>query len=93
MATATARRASNRLLQAGAFVRGRHLDEAAAEVAALAAVLAALRTAGTEHMDMVAFGLEQQLREEERSVVLSLMAPDVDPPVRRAVECALGLDD
>ena len=45
MANATARRAANRLLQAGAFVRGGDAEEAAAEVASLAAVLGALRTA------------------------------------------------
>lgn len=76
-------------------MRACHREEAAAEVAALAAVLAALITgenSGAAHnLELVALRLEQQLSEEERRVVLGLTAPEVSPEVSGVIQRALGL--
>lgn len=76
-------------------MRAGHREEAAAEVAALAAVLAALSTSkepgAAQNMELVALGLEQQLSVEERKVVLDLTAVEVSAEVRGIIECALGL--
>ena len=90
VANATARRAANRLLQAGAFVRGGDVAAAAAEVAATAAVLKSLND-NDHNMDLVALKLERTLTEEERGRVLDLTEQDVDAQVRYAIACALGL--
>eukprot|EP00740_Mantoniella_antarctica_P010750 CAMPEP_0181379906 /NCGR_PEP_ID=MMETSP1106-20121128/19247_1 /TAXON_ID=81844 /ORGANISM="Mantoniella antarctica, Strain SL-175" /LENGTH=518 /DNA_ID=CAMNT_0023498873 /DNA_START=15 /DNA_END=1571 /DNA_ORIENTATION=+ len=90
---ATERRAASRLLQAGAHVRAGDTAAAEAEVAALAGLLAAFGElrGGQAHLEVVAFGLERQLSTEERTVVLNLTAVEVDPEVRRAIACALGM--
>jgi hypothetical protein len=77
-------------------LRGGERAAAVAEVAALARVLAALAPSSpdsppTDWVEQVAFGLQQQLGQSERAVVLGLAPADVDSGVHTSIGYALGL--
>lgn len=93
VANAVARRAYNRLLQAGASVRSGDEATAAAEVLALAAVLGALggSRGGSDHLELVALGLERLLRDEERRKVMALLPAEAEANVQEGIRVALGL--
>jgi hypothetical protein len=96
VADAAARRAGDGVLRAAAALRAGEEDDAAAEMERLARVLRALEATAGEHLALVAFGLEKQLREEERRKVLALFddagGDAADRGARDAVACALGLE-
>ena len=88
---ATARKSAAGLLQAGAFVRSGDADGARADLIRLARTLATFKASAGEYLDLVAFGLEQQLSEAERKIVMGLVPEDASEEVRGAIRCALGL--
>ena len=91
MANATARKSAAGLLQAGAVVRSGDADGARADLIRLARTLATFKASAGEYLDLVAFGLEQQLSEAERKIVMGLVPEDASEEVRGAIRCALGL--
>lgn len=91
VANATARKSAAALLQAGASVRGGEAESARVDLKKLTSVLRTFRACAGEYLDLVAFGLEQQLSEAERKIVLGLVPKETSEDVRGAIRCALGL--
>ena len=91
VANATARKSAAALLQAGASVRGGEAESARVDLKKLTSVLQTFRACAGEYLDLVAFGLEQQLSEAERKIVLGLVPKETSEDVRGAIRCALGL--
>ena len=91
VANATARKSAAALLQAGASVRGGEAESARVDLKKLTSVLQTFRACAGECLDLVAFGLEQQLSEAERKIVLGLVPKETSEEVRGAIRCALGL--
>ena len=91
VANATARKSAAALLQAGASVRGGEAESARVDLKKLTSVLRTFRACAGEYLDLVAFGLEQQLSEAERKIVLGLVPKETSEEVRGAIRCALGL--
>jgi len=91
VANATARKSAAALLQAGASVRGGEAESARVDLKKLTSVLQTFRACAGEYLDLVAFGLEQQLSEAERKIVLGLVPKETSEDVHGAIRCALGL--
>ena len=87
----SARKSAAALLQAGASVRGGEAESARVDLKKLTSVLRTFRACAGEYLDLVAFGLEQQLSEAERKIVLGLVPKETSEDVRGAIRCALGL--
>mmetsp|Transcript_9981 Transcript_9981/g.36266 ORF Transcript_9981/g.36266 Transcript_9981/m.36266 type:complete len:148 (-) Transcript_9981:49-492(-) len=84
----TARRFETR---AGAATRAGDALECERELAQLTRTLATFDATEGEYLDLVALGLEKQLREEERETVRGMVPSDVGEATAAAVARALGL--
>ena len=89
--TALARKCADRLLRAGAATRAGDALECERELAQLTRTLATFDATEEEYLDLVALGLEKQLREEERETVRGMVPSDVGEATAAAVARALGL--